>query len=421
MKKHLLVFLYVLFPLVISAQEVTDVLTVYFQKEKAGFNREYRDNGVRSDAFFSKVKEMQKIATINVVNVECIGYASPEGDPRFNQLISELRRKNITRYLRKNLDFPDELITFGAVSEDWENLAVMVEADDKVRKKEQVLEIIRSDADNKIDRLLAVDYGRPYWYMYHNIFPDLRAFRVTIVWDFSCTVDEVILDDEELVVEKEPIVLKEDVLEVPMMKVIGFGKNRRAVNVSEEEAMRKRPLSRPGVPQISLKTNAIGWGMAVANAAVEIDFARYWSVNIPVYYSGVNYFRQTLKFRVFTIQPEIRYHIPQVDGLFVGAHAGIGWYNIAYGNWRIQDAGGKRPAVGGGLGLGYKMAFKGNPRWKLEFALGAGVYDVVYDRFYNEPNGPYESRNNHKVFFGIDNASVSVSYSFDLKKKEGRK
>ncbi len=172
-------------------------------------------------------------------------------------------------------------------------------------------------------------------------------------------------------------------------------------------------------PQISIKTNAVGWAMAVANAAVEIDLAEDWSINIPVYYSGFDYFKSTLKFRTVTVQPEVRYHIAAVDGLFLGAHLGLGWYNYACGDWRIQDTD-NRPAYGGGLGIGYKIPFRSNPRWAVEFALGAGVYDTVSDKFYNEPNGPLHEGGIRKVFFGIDNAAVSFSYSIDMKKEGHR-
>jgi hypothetical protein len=106
----------------------------------------------------------------------------------------------------------------------------------------------------------------------------------------------------------------------------------------------------------------------------------------------------------------------------VGAHLGLGWYNYALdGNFRIQDQDGDCPSWGGGLAVGYTFQFKSNPRWGMEFALGAGVYDSKYDLFYNEVNGPYYKRGLHKTWFGIDNAAVSFTYKFDMKKKGGNK
>ena len=54
-------------------------------------------------------------------------------------------------------------------------------------------------------------------------------------------------------------------------------------------------------------------------------------------------------------------------------------------------------------------------RWNVEFSLGAGVYKAYYDKFRNERNG-VRSSTVRKTFIGLDNAAVSFSYMFDLKK-----
>jgi hypothetical protein len=62
----------------------------------------------------------------------------------------------------------------------------------------------------------------------------------------------------------------------------------------------------------------------------------------------------------------------------------------------------------------------------MEFSLGAGAYVAKYDVFYNEANGPYHKRGLSTTFIGIDNASISFTYKFDLKRtnskeKEGKR
>jgi len=149
------------------------------------------------------------------------------------------------------------------------------------------------------------------------------------------------------------------------------------------------------------------------------------SLAVPFYYSGgLNYFKHTIKFRGIVLQPEVRYYPWLQDGknggFYVGAHFGLGWYNFAMNSeWRIQDHKGTRPSWGGGLGLGYALQFRRNPNWGMEFCVGGGVYDSLYDVFYNEPNGPYHRKAVHKVWCGIDNVSLSFTYRFDLGKKGG--
>ena len=187
------------------------------------------------------------------------------------------------------------------------------------------------------------------------------------------------------------------------------------------------PMAVPRMFEMTVKTNGIGWGLGHQNVALEIDLAPHWSISLPFYYSGgFDYFKSTIKFRGIVLQPEVRY-FPRLkknrnDGWYIGAHAGLGWYNFALdGEFRIQDHNGDRPAWGGGIGLGYQLQFKKNPRWGMEFALGAGVYDAKYDTFYNEDNGPIAQSGVRKLFIGVDNATVGVTYKFMSKAKEGRK
>lgn len=413
-----------------SAQGAKESVVVYFQKESASFNPDYKDNGTRTEDFFNRVREMQKISDFILIEVESLGTASPEGDPVFNEYISELRQKSVEKHIFANLEFPSGVFVSKFVSQDWENLAKAVEADPNVTSKDRILEIIRSGGDDRIERMMEVEYSRPYWYIYHNIFPDLRACRITASFDISAAVDEVEIKDVEIQVDDEFVPMSYDTVEtMKVMKVNGKRVVMNSTSTEEQaaefvkEIKEKRHAERWHIDrQLTLKTNAIGWGLSAMNVAVEIDVAKNWSVALPFYYSGTNYFKETLKFRVATLQPEVRYYIPKVKGLYAGAHLGVGWFNYALdGLYRIQDAGGKRPAWGGGLGLGYRLDFKKNPRWRVEFALGAGVYDARYDKFYNEANGPYAARGIHTTFVGIDNAAVSFTYSFDLKKKEGRK
>ena len=168
-----------------------------------------------------------------------------------------------------------------------------------------------------------------------------------------------------------------------------------------------------------VKTNAIGWGLAISNVSAEVDLAKHWSFAVPVYYSALNYFTSTIKFRTLAVQPEFRYWFNENNQkFFIGAHFGYAQYNIAVdGDYRYQDHGGKSPALGGGLSVGYRMPISKNDKWHIEFTLGAGVYGLHYDKFYNVNNGKL-IETYRKTYWGIDNAAVNISYRFDLKKRK---
>ena len=177
--------------------------------------------------------------------------------------------------------------------------------------------------------------------------------------------------------------------------------------------------------QLHLKTNALGWGMAIANVAAEIDLAAHWSVALPVSYSAWDYFKSTLKFRTFSIQPDVRYWpSTKNDGFFAGVHLGVAAYNFAFdGDYRYQAHNRKTPALGGGISIGYRMPISKDERWRVEFSLGAGGYSLHYDQFYNTPRATdgLIIKSVKKSYWGLDQAAVSFSYTFDLTKKGGRR
>ena len=171
------------------------------------------------------------------------------------------------------------------------------------------------------------------------------------------------------------------------------------------------------VPHAHLKTNVLGWGLAMVNLAAEVDLCKHLSFALPIYYSGMNYFTDNLKFRIFGFQPELRAWLSdRNDGLFFGAHFGMAWYNFAFrGKYRYQDHDRCTPAVGGGVSAGYRMPISRNNRWRAEFSVGGGAYRLHYDTFINEPNGKRMDVF-RKTYIGLDQVSISFAYTFDMKK-----
>ncbi len=179
--------------------------------------------------------------------------------------------------------------------------------------------------------------------------------------------------------------------------------NETYVDSSLAKTMESQPEAEPldWIRQLHVKTNALGLGLAIANLAVEVDLAKHWSFTLPVYYSAWDYFKTTVKFRTLMVQPEFRYWFnPENEGWFLGAHFGYGYYNLALdGDFRYQDHNRETPSMGG------------------------GIYPMRYDKFYNTSNtqkGLMAANDIHKTYKGIDQAALSLSYTFNLKKKGGK-
>lgn len=371
---------------------------VYYRQGVMTFDENYKDNGRRCKEF---VRRHDRSKTHASVSKMCIyASASPEGSVELNEKLAKGRAQSAIAYLHNDLDFADSLVFIQIVTEDWEGLEAKVVADQTMKHKEEALSIIRNaeDPDRKA-KLMRLEGGSVWNYLYMKYFAELRSFKIYVYFS----------PDAEII--RTPITELQCQLPAP------------ALGNLKPVPAKPAPAAPQWTRELTLKTNLIGIGMGHANIAAEIDLAPHWSVAVPFYYSGgFDYFKPTIKFRGIVLQPQARYYFKGNDGWYVGAHVGLGWYNFALdGEFRIQDYKGRRPAWGGGLGAGYSLQFKKNPRWGMEFALGAGVYDVKYDIFYNEHNGPYAETGVHDTFFGIDNASIAFTYKFDLKRKEDRR
>ena len=408
---HILITVVALFTCVCAqAQQVYhvgDSLAVYFRQGDAEFDPAYNRNAERCREFVQKVDKLRQLAGGRVAKVTIFASASPEGNMALNEKLAQNRAKNAINYLHNDLQFADSVVFIQIVTEDWEGLARNAIADPDVPHKAQALEIITNSQDpQRKENLKKLAGGAAWNYLYGKYFPQLRTFKIH-VW-VDPRIDAVVSK-----IKFEPVqsgYIAPDSFESRISEILNV-----------------EPVPMPVQPQwqseITVKTNFLGWGMLHGNIAVEYDIIPHLSVALPFYYSGgLDYIKETIKFRGIVIQPEVRYYLKDNDGFYGGAHFGLGWYNFALDKeFRIQDHKGRRPAIGGGISLGYAMKFKKQPRWGLEFAVGAGVYDVMYDVFYNEPNGAYAERGMHDTWFGIDNAAISLTYSFPLKKKEGRK
>ncbi len=191
-----------------------------------------------------------------------------------------------------------------------------------------------------------------------------------------------------------------------------------AVDTTETALGDIKPCFRPG-RQWHLATNAVEWGMAIANLTGEYDFSPRWSVALSLHYSAWNYGKVTRKFRTFIFRPEARIWLNDcIRGLFFNAHLQMAAYNFALPSWeyRIQDTGGKHPALGGGVGIGYRLNLDRKGRWSAQADLSVGVYHLDYNRFRNVRNGELVDRKSH-AWAGIDHFGISIVYNFKSRRR----
>lgn len=391
---------------------------ITFRVGKSNIDTTYMDNAAALANMQQWIETYKNDEMVDLVSVEISGSASPEGSSSLNHRLAEERLAALEKYLRSNIEVPDSILVRNNHHVSLHHLAALVDASPAFSEaqKSLVYAVAYDDSqsvDERINKLKTFHGGKLWNKMLKTVFPDMRnAFAVIVTRksELAKQIDEVVEEIEETYVEEVESV-EEPVEEIPEEPV------EEPVEEQPAEEPVEEPVEMRPVVRLHVKNNALMDAIAITNIGVEVDFADYWSFSLPVYYSAWNYFRPDLKFRVLGTQPELRFWpMGNIRGLFVGAHFGVTSFNIATtGEWRYQDHDGVKPAIGGGLSVGYRLPLSKDGHWNVEFGLGAGAYSVHYDEFYNVEDGLL-ANTYKKTYWGLDNVSVTFSYAFDLKK-----
>lgn len=335
-----------------------------------------------------------------LLKVYITGSASPDGPKAFNEQLAKRRGEVAADYMRTQAHIPDSLILLRSMGENWNQFMGMCRRylDPQLAAEVQVICEMTPDREQCKKRLKKVRNGELWSALAEKVLPHLRYAIIMI--DALPPMKLAIPT-----IAAEPRIIGNIDIRLP--------EHTPVASLAVEQ---KEPWQR----HLYIKTNVPAWFCSWLNAAIEIDLAPHWTAMIPVYYSGFDYFRVDQKFRTFAVVPEARWFPNRHNrGFFIGAHLGMAYYNVALrGDYRYQDHNGDTPALGGGLAVGFRHNFGKQKRWFMEYSIGAGVYSLDYDKFLNYKNGLLVGRDS-RTFFGIDQAAVTIGYTFDLKRKKG--
>ena len=394
-----------LVPFMAQAQVRITEFDVDFRHNSAVIEPEFGENKNHLEKIISFIEEINSDSTNSIRRITFCGSVSPEGSFQLNRRLANNRLKALEQYIRNRLVIPDSIIAYDDGYIPWEQFRQMVE-DMEFEHKDKVLEIMDKDSyyvsyhgntqiNSRVAELMQLE-GGTVWRHLHTLFHDMRSAFAVIV---TC---------------KQPVIIAiEEVDPAPMLSTHDIPTGVCPMVTPSPAANEYRHLH--------IATNLPAWGLLLSNATLEIDLARRWSLAVPAYYSALNYFADNVKFRTVTLQPELRYWFRGCESSwYAGAHMGISYFNVAWGDlFRYQDHNMNTPAIGGGLSVGYRLPLGKSKHWCLDLSLGAGIYDVHYDRFINIPNG-FLVDSHEMTYIGIDQAAISLSYMFNLAKYKNR-
>ncbi|MCM1093375.1 MAG: DUF3575 domain-containing protein, partial [Lachnospiraceae bacterium] len=325
--------------------------------------------------------------------VEVTGSASPDGALELNHNLASRRADGVRRFIIGRTPVDSSVVSVRAVAENWELLDELI-AGDSSRFADSMRAIAAAhEPEQREHSLRYLSNGEQWRMLSEEVFPKLRLVAVKVV--------------------SEPKTAARHTPSSPRNSVYVSDAVDAEDSAAHADELPGNDAASSSSRRLYLKSNAPAWAMLWMNIAAELDVAPHWSVALPVYYSGFNYFTGHTKFRTFAVQPEARYWWHEDNtGWFIGAHFGLAYYNVAFGgDHRYQDHGKDTPALGGGVSGGFRFPLTADGRWSMEASVGAGVYRLDYDVFDNRHNGLIVDRR-RRTFVGIDNVALSFCYRF---------
>lgn len=156
---------------------------INFELNKYKILYNYKNNAEVLDEVDRIIKELRNDKNLTITNFAITGYASPEGVPQSNMVLSENRAHAFVTYLRENYNISSDMIQTDWKGEDWAGLRAVV-ADLYLDNKEDVLDILDNETDvmRRKSRLKQLNGGETYRMLLKDYYPPLRRNEYTIAY-----------------------------------------------------------------------------------------------------------------------------------------------------------------------------------------------------------------------------------------------
>ena len=212
-----------------TVHEVRDSVKIYFRQGKIDLVPELRDNQKSLDRIADSLRTSYTDSVYRLQKILVVGGASPEGSVKLNKWLSENRAGVLFDYLSRYGALPDSLKMTEFLGRDWNGLIRLVQNDPKVPYREETLALLREIADevqgnatsksDHLGRIQRLRGGAPYWYMYKNLFPELRASRLYLwyekVWNPIAPIPqpktEIMIPRVDTVFIRDTIIIRDTV------------------------------------------------------------------------------------------------------------------------------------------------------------------------------------------------------------------
>lgn len=371
-------------------QETRDSVKVYFRQGHSRLESSFKGNQTALDRILERLQHDNVNPSLRLLKVRVVGGASPEGSIRLNQRLSEKRANALFNYLNRKAQLPDSLRQHLFLGRDWKGLYELVQKDEYVPFRSKVLAYLQEVVENMENQsktsvdplhgLQRLEGGKPYAYLYKNLFPKLRASYLYLQYAHHLA----------------PLTRMEAAFEPVALPAL-LAQNR------EEAPESVNPF------YMAIKTNLLYDLAAVPNIGIEFYLGKDWSLSGNWMYAWWHTDREHWYWRTYGGEIALRKWFGQKaqEKPLTGHHIGIYGQLITY-DFETGDRGylGDRWSYGGGIEYGYSHPI--GRRLNLDFVIGVGYFGGEYKEYIPQDDCYVWQATKDRNWVGPTKAEVSL-------------
>ncbi|MDR0833507.1 MAG: DUF3868 domain-containing protein [Candidatus Symbiothrix sp.] len=180
---------------------------LYFKQGKSEILPELFDNKTELAKINNSLQYVKDEPEAVIQALTIKAYASPEGLTESNLALSKRRAGELLTYVTSKNNFSSKVrVVSEGLGEDWDKLATLVEEDNNVPNKIQVLGILKTPLAGRKKLLEDLDGGKPYAYLLNTLYPRLRRSDYNIEY----TLPTFSLDKGKELLKTKPRMLSLD-------------------------------------------------------------------------------------------------------------------------------------------------------------------------------------------------------------------
>ena len=389
----------------IQAQNHNDSIKVHYRQGHSTLEMSLGDNQTALRRFTDSLAIVVNNPLYRLKSVSVIGAASPEGNYKLNQRLSEKRAKNLFDYLAQQGHLHTFSTNFVYLGVDWHGLLLLVQKDISVPYRDEVIALIEdilqksdgkaNNASHNLYRLVNLRGGQPYRYMYRVLFPELRNSTLTLSYEpFWQPASFTPL--EQLDVDTSTV-------KIPIPDVASLSQPFSDAATGHSFCM-------------ALKTNLLYDALLVPNIGAEFHLGRNFTVGANLHFAWWN--TDSWFWRTYGAELAVRKYFGSAANMkpMTGHHLGIYGQALTYDFLAFGKTGYMSGNPGENLfdraswavGIEYGYSLPITRRLNLDFVIGLGYQGGKYNEYEFQDDCYVWKALKNRRFFGPTKAEVTL-------------